>query len=59
MMRATVGMSATSILKTRMTRARRFQSEGIAPLEHNVDLDAGEQRADAFLKINPMGRSRR
>ena len=23
--------------------------------EHNVNLDAGEQRSDAFLKINPMG----
>jgi maleylacetoacetate isomerase len=29
--------------------------KGIATLEHNVNLDAGEQRSSAFLKINPMG----
>ncbi|QHJ00192.1 maleylacetoacetate isomerase [Xylophilus rhododendri] len=29
--------------------------KGIAVQETNVDLDAGEQRGEAFLKINPMG----
>jgi maleylacetoacetate isomerase len=29
--------------------------KGIAALEHNVNIDAGEQRSAAFLKINPMG----
>jgi maleylacetoacetate isomerase len=29
--------------------------KGIALQEHNVSLDAGEQRSAAFLKINPMG----
>jgi maleylacetoacetate isomerase len=32
-----------------------FNLKGIRPQEHNVDLDAGEQRSDAFLKINPLG----
>ena len=32
-----------------------FNLKGMQPLEHNVDLDAGEQRSAAFLKINPMG----
>ena len=32
-----------------------FNLKGIHPQEHNVDLDAGEQRSDAFLKINPLG----
>jgi maleylacetoacetate isomerase/maleylpyruvate isomerase len=32
-----------------------FNLKGIEPQEHNVDLDAGEQRSDAFLKINPLG----
>lgn len=32
-----------------------FNLKGIKPQEHNVDLDAGEQRSDAFLKINPLG----
>ena len=32
-----------------------FNLKGVQPQEHNVDLDAGEQRSDAFLKINPMG----
>ena len=29
--------------------------KGIPTQEHNIDLDAGEQRSAAFLKINPMG----
>ncbi len=29
--------------------------KGISPTERNVNLDAGEQRGEAFLKINPMG----
>ena len=29
--------------------------KGVQPQEHNIDLDAGEQRSEAFLKINPMG----
>ena len=32
-----------------------FNLKGVQPQEHNVDLDAGEQRGEAFLKINPMG----
>jgi maleylacetoacetate isomerase len=32
-----------------------FNLKGIAPQEHNVNLDLGEQRSDAFLKINPLG----
>ncbi len=32
-----------------------FNLKGVQPQEHNVDLDAGEQRSEAFLKINPMG----
>jgi maleylacetoacetate isomerase len=32
-----------------------FNLKGITPQEHNIDLDAGEQRSDAFLKINPLG----
>jgi maleylacetoacetate isomerase/maleylpyruvate isomerase len=32
-----------------------FNLKGIQPQEHNIDLDAGEQRSDAFLKINPLG----
>ena len=32
-----------------------FNLKGVAPQEHNVNLDAGEQRGAAFLKINPMG----
>jgi maleylacetoacetate isomerase len=31
-----------------------FNLKGVQPQEHNVNLDAGEQRGDAFLKINPM-----
>ena len=29
--------------------------KGIKATEHNVNLDSGEQRSAAFLKINPMG----
>lgn len=29
--------------------------KGAQAQEHNINLDAGEQRGDAFLKINPMG----
>jgi maleylacetoacetate isomerase len=32
-----------------------FNLKGAKPQEHNVNLDAGEQRGEAFLKINPMG----
>ena len=32
-----------------------FNLKGVQPQEHNVNLDAAEQRSDAFLKINPMG----
>jgi maleylacetoacetate isomerase len=32
-----------------------FNLKGVQPQEHNVDLDAAEQRREAFLKINPMG----
>lgn len=28
--------------------------KGISPLEHNVNIDTGEQRSAEFLKINPM-----
>lgn len=29
--------------------------KGLAAQEHNVNLDAGEQRSPEFLKINPLG----
>ena len=29
--------------------------KGVQAQEHNLNLDAGEQRSEAFLKINPMG----
>ncbi len=29
--------------------------KGVQAQEHNVNLDTGEQRSEAFLKINPMG----
>ncbi len=29
--------------------------KGITAIEHNINLDTGEQRSEAFLKINPMG----
>lgn len=32
-----------------------FNLKGVQPQEHNVNLDAGEQRSETFLKINPMG----
>ena len=32
-----------------------FNLKGVQPQEHNVNIDAGEQRSEAFLKINPMG----
>ena len=32
-----------------------FNLKGVSPQEHNVNLDAGEQRSEAFLKLNPMG----
>jgi glutathione S-transferase len=28
--------------------------KGVVPMEHNVNLDGGEQHSNAFLKINPM-----
>lgn len=31
-----------------------FNLKGVLPQEHNIDIDAGEQRGEAFLKINPM-----
>ncbi|MDB5972967.1 MAG: Maleylacetoacetate isomerase [Hydrocarboniphaga sp.] len=31
-----------------------FNLKGVVAEETNIDLDAGEQRGDAFLKINPM-----
>ena len=29
--------------------------KGLSALEHNINLDAGEQRGPDFLKINPLG----
>ena len=29
--------------------------KGLTADEHSINLDAGEQRSDAYLKINPMG----
>jgi maleylacetoacetate isomerase len=31
-----------------------FNLKGVKPQEHNVNVDAGELRSDAFMKINPM-----
>lgn len=31
-----------------------FNIKGVQPNEHNVNLDAGEQGSEAFVKINPM-----
>jgi maleylacetoacetate isomerase/maleylpyruvate isomerase len=32
-----------------------FNLKGVSPQEHNVNIDAGEHRSEAFLKVNPMG----
>ena len=32
-----------------------FKLKGVQPHERNVNLDSGEQRSEAFLKINPLG----
>lgn len=32
-----------------------FNLKGVQPQEHNVDIDAGENRSESFLAINPMG----
>ena len=32
-----------------------FNLKGVQPHERNVNLDSGEQRSEAFLKINPLG----
>ena len=32
-----------------------FNLKGVRAQEHNVDMDAGENRSEAFLAINPMG----
>lgn len=32
-----------------------FNLKGVTPQDHNVNLDTGEQRGEAFLKVNPMG----
>jgi len=32
-----------------------FNLKGVTPQEHTINLEAGEQRSEAFLKINPMG----
>lgn len=32
-----------------------FNLKGVQPEEHYVNLDAGEQRSESFLKINPLG----
>ena len=32
-----------------------FRLKGVLPQEHNINLDGGEQRGEAFLKINPLG----
>jgi maleylacetoacetate isomerase/maleylpyruvate isomerase len=29
--------------------------KGVKAQEHNINVDAGEQRSEAFLRINPMG----
>ncbi len=31
-----------------------FRLKGVTPLERNVNIDAGEQRSEAYLQINPM-----
>ena len=32
-----------------------FNLKGVSPRERDVNIDAGEQRSEAFLEINPMG----
>ena len=32
-----------------------FRLKGVAPQEHSINLDGGEQRGEAYLQINPMG----
>ena len=32
-----------------------FNLKGVQPQERNVNIDTGEQRSEAYLKINPMG----
>ena len=32
-----------------------FNLKGVQPHERNVNLDTGEQRSEAFLKLNPLG----
>ena len=32
-----------------------FNLKGVKPKESNVNIDTGEQRSEAFLKINPLG----
>lgn len=32
-----------------------FNLKGETPQEHNINLDAGGHRSEAFLKLNPMG----
>lgn len=32
-----------------------FNLKGVTPQQRNVNLDAGEQRSEAFPKVNPMG----
>lgn len=32
-----------------------FNLKCVTPQEHNINLDAGEQCSEAFLKLNPMG----
>ena len=31
-----------------------FNLKGVKPREHNVNVDTGEHRSEAFIKINPM-----
>jgi maleylacetoacetate isomerase len=56
-MTATARFELFSFWRTSATYRVRvaFNLKGIAPEEHNVNIDAGEQRSEAFLKINPMG----
>ncbi len=32
-----------------------FNLKGVQPEEHNINIDAGEQRSEAYLRINPLG----